>query len=153
MHCAIYVYVCIPCLHRIAMAFVFASCPQCNRITYTLGLFLHCTCIAIVFASQIFLLSSCLFLHHFVFLCFDMFLKPMFSYFINYFILFVQVFVFFCFGFACFKFSWFFLFDVLCRYNLFGFYITFIVSMSFLFFFFSFVVYFIYNVYYYEKGL
>jgi hypothetical protein len=47
----------------------------------------------------------------------------------------------------------FFLFDVLCKCNLFGFYITFIVSMSFFFSFLSFVVYFIYNVYYHEKGL
>ncbi len=45
----------------------------------------------------------------------------------------MQVFVFFYFGFACFKFSWFFLFDVLCRCNLSRFYITFIVSMSFFF--------------------
>ncbi len=143
MHRATYVYVCIFCLHCIAIAFVFASCLQCNHITSTWCLFLHCTCTVIIFASQIFLLSSCLFLHHFVFLCFDMFLKSMFSCFINYFIWIVQVFVFFCFGFACFKFSWFFLFDVLCRCNLFRFYITFIVSMSFFFSFFSFVVYFI----------
>ncbi len=38
--------------------------------------------------------------------CFDMFLKSTVCCFINSFILFVQVFVFFCFGFACFKFSW-----------------------------------------------
>jgi len=44
----------------------------------------------------------------FFFWCFDMFLKSMFSCFINFFIGFVQVFVFFCFGFTCFKFSWFF---------------------------------------------
>jgi hypothetical protein len=50
-----------------------------------------------------------LFLHHFVILCFDTFMKSMFSCFINSFIWFVQVFVFFCFGFACFKFSWCFL--------------------------------------------
>ncbi len=105
---AIYVCVYISCLHRIDMALVFVSCPQCNRIASTWRLFLQCTCTVVVFALQIFLLSSYLFLHHFVFLCFDMFLKSMFSCFINSFILFVQVFVFFCFGFACFKFFWFF---------------------------------------------
>jgi hypothetical protein len=55
----------------------------------------------------------------------------------------VQVFVFFCFDFACLKKNWFFLFDVLCRCNLSGFYITFIISTSFFFSFLSFVVYFI----------
>ncbi len=105
---AIYVCVCVSCLHRIDMALVFASHPQCNRIASTWHLFLQCACIAVVFVLQIFLLSSYLFLHHFVFSCFDTFLKSMFSCFINSFILFVQVFVLFCFGFACFKFSCFF---------------------------------------------
>ncbi len=101
-----YVYVYISCLHHIAMAFVFASHLQCNYITSTWCLLLHSTCTTIVFASQIFLLSSCLFFVSIFFGCFDMFLKSTFSCFINSFILFVQVFVFFCFGFACFKFSW-----------------------------------------------
>jgi hypothetical protein len=68
----------------------------------------------------------------------------------------VQMFVFFCFSFACSNSRGFFLFDVLCKCNLSRFYSTLIVSMIFFFpsFHLLFILfYFIYNIYYYEKGL
>jgi hypothetical protein len=153
MHHAIYVYVCISCLHLIAMAFVFASRLQCNCITSTWRLFLHCTCTAVLFASHIFLLSS-FFLHHFIYLCFNMFLKSIFSCsltllfdlckFLYSFVLVLHVS----------NFLGIFLFDVLCKCNFSGFYITFIIFVSFFFLpFICCLFYSIYNVYYYEKGL
>jgi len=61
LHHAIFVYVYISCFQLVDMVLVFASHLHYNPITSTWCLFLHHMCIAFVFASQMLLLSSCLF--------------------------------------------------------------------------------------------
>ncbi len=140
---AIYVCVCISCLHGIDMALVFASHPQWNRIASTWRLFLQCACTAIVFALQISyfpLTFFCIILFFWVLICswnqclvVSLNLLFYLCKFLYYSVLALHVS----------NFLGFFLFDVLCKCNLFGFYITHIVLVSFFFSFLSFVVYFI----------
>jgi hypothetical protein len=117
-------------------------------LVITLHMHRCCFCITNILAFLFF------FLHHFFFWCFDMFLKSMFSCsltllfdlckFLYSFVLVLHVS----------NFLGFFLFDVLCKCNFSGFYITFIVLVSFFFLpFICCLFYSIYNVYYYEKGL
>lgn len=140
---AIFICICIFCLHCVDKMLIFASHPRHNYITLTWNLFSHCACITfMLLLSSFFLFASFCF-----FLCLAMLLK-LFGCFINYLFDLCKL---SCstFGFSCFKV---FLFDMLCTCNSFGFYVIFFVLMIFFPFVFCFFNFFN-NFYYYEKGL